>query len=120
MEKNKRRVNTRENLRKKWRDLKIKIHQLKYALPIAVVLLTSSCNNEEKHTPQYEQAQKELEEAKQILERAEENMENAKDYEKAIKDYEKAKKKLEEATEKIKELEKNLPPNPDDTNRQKE
>ena len=114
MEKISKRVNTWENFRKKFNNLKINIHQLKYALPIAAVLLATSCNNKEKHTPQYEQAQKELEQAQEMLENAEDNMENAKDYEKAIKDFEEAKKNLEEATKKMEELGKTLPTTPDD------
>jgi len=114
MEKISKRVNTRENFRKKLENLKINIHQLKYALPIIAVLLTTSCNNKEKHTPQYEQAKKELEQAQEMLEKAEENMENVKDYEEAIKDFEEAKKNLEEATKKMEELGKTLPTTPHD------
>jgi phage shock protein A len=109
MENTSKRVNTRENLRKKVKGLKTKIHQLKYAVPIALTLLATSCGNKEKHTPEYQQAEKELNLAKEQMEKAEENMENVVDYEDAKKDYEDALKNLEEAKKKMDEMGKNLP-----------
>lgn len=111
MENTNKRVNTWDNLRKRVKGLKIKIHQLNYALPIAVTLLATSCNNKEKHSPEYKQAEKELNLAKEQLEKAEENMDNVKEYEEAKKEYEEAAKNLEEAKKKMEEMGKNLPNN---------